>query len=114
MTHHESIVSCSTLPNGVKMPCVGFGTWQTPSGDVARDSVAKALEVGYRHLDTAAIYGNEASVGDGLRMSGVRREDVFVTTKHWTSERGFKRTVAAAEKSLMDMKLDYLDLYLIH
>jgi diketogulonate reductase-like aldo/keto reductase len=64
MTHHESIVSCSTLPNGVKMPCVGFGTWQTPSGDVARDSVAKALEVGYRHLDTAAIYGNEASVGD--------------------------------------------------
>ena len=114
MTHHERIVSCSTLPNGVKMPCVGFGTWQTPSGDVACDSVAKALEVGYRHLDTAAIYGNEASVGDGLRLSGVRREDVFVTTKHWTSERGFKRTVAAAEKSLMDMKLDYLDLYLIH
>ena len=110
----ESLLSCRTLSNGVEMPCVGYGTWQTPSGAVARDSVRKALETGYRHLDTAAIYGNEADVGEGLRLSGVRREDVFVTTKHWTSERGFKRTVAAAEKSLMDMGVDYFDLYLIH
>lgn len=110
----ESLTSCRTLSNGVKMPCVGFGTWQTPSGDVARDSVKRALEVGYRHIDTAAAYYNEASVGEGIRLSGVRREDIFITTKHWTSDRGFRQTIAAAEKSLKELGLDYLDLYLIH
>lgn len=108
------MTSCRLLSNGVKMPCVGFGTWQTPSGDVARDSVKKALEVGYRHIDTAAAYYNEESVGEGIRLSGVRREEIFITTKHWTSDRGFKQTVSAAEKSLKALGLDYLDLYLIH
>ncbi len=113
-TKIDNLESCLVLSNGVRIPCVGFGTWQTPSGDVARDSVRKALEVGYRHIDTAAAYGNEVSVGEGLRLSGVKREDVFVTTKHWTDSRGCKQTVAAAEKSLMALGLDYLDLYLIH
>ena len=70
-----------TLHNGVQIPCVGFGTWKTPDGDVAENSVRTAIEAGYRHIDTAAIYGNEASVGRGIRASGVKREDLFVTTK---------------------------------
>lgn len=110
----ENLASCRVLANGVKMPCVGYGTWQTPSGDVARDSVRKALEAGYRHIDTATAYGNEASVGEGLRLSGVKREDVFVTTKQWTDVRGCKPTVEAAEKALKELGLDYLDLYLVH
>ena len=103
-----------TLANGVKIPCIGYGTWQTPGGDVARDSVKKALELGYRHVDTATVYGNEASVGEGIRLSGVKREDVFLTTKQWTNERGFENTVAAAERALKTLGVDYLDLYLVH
>ena len=74
----ENLASRRMLSNGVGIPCVGFGTWQTPSGDVARDVVKKALEVGFRHIDTATAYGNEASVGEGIRLSGVKREDVFI------------------------------------
>lgn len=110
----DGLAACRTLPNGVKIPCVGYGTWQTPSGDVARDSVRKAIELGYRHIDTATIYGNEASVGEGLRLSGVKREDVFLTTKQWTNVRGCDPTVAAAEKALKELGTDYLDLYLVH
>ena len=110
----EDIASRRELWNGVGIPCVGYGTWQTPSGDVARDSVRRALELGYRHIDTATAYGNEASVGEGLRLSGVRRDEVFVTTKQWTSERGEAKTVAAAEKALMALGTDYIDLYLVH
>ena len=95
----ENLSSTRTLANGVKIPCIGYGTWQTPGGDVARDSVKKALELGYRHVDTATVYGNEASVGEGIRLSGVKREDVFLTTKQWTNERGFENTVAAAERA---------------
>ena len=84
-----------TLKNGVKVPCVGFGTWQTPDGDVARDSVKCALENGYRHVDTAAAYGNEVSVGEGIRASGVKREDIFLTTKHLISDRGDEKAIAA-------------------
>ena len=110
----ESLSSTRTLANGVKIPCIGYGTWQTPGGDVARDSVKKALELGYRHVDTATVYGNEASVGEGIRLSGVKREDVFLTTKQWTNERGFENTVAAAERALKTLGVDYLDLYLVH
>ena len=109
-----SLDSRLELSNGVGIPCVGYGTWQTPSGDVARDSVRKALELGYRHIDTATVYGNEASVGEGIRLSGVKREDVFVTTKQWTDVRGCAATVAAAEKALATLGVDYLDLYLVH
>jgi diketogulonate reductase-like aldo/keto reductase len=110
----ENLSSTRTLANGVKIPCIGYGTWQTPGGDVARDSVKKALELGYRHVDTATVYGNEASVGEGIRLSGVKREDVFLTTKQWTNERGFENTVAAAERALKTLGVDYLDPYLVH
>ena len=102
------------LQNGVKMPCVGYGTWQTPDGDVARNSVRTAIEAGYRHIDTAAGYGNETSVGAGIRESGVAREDLFVTTKHWIVDRGYEKTIAACEQSLKNLGMDYMDLYLIH
>ena len=110
----ENLSSVRTLANGVKMPCVGYGTWQTPSGDVARDSVKAALELGYRHIDTASAYENEESVGEGIRLSGVRRDEIFLTTKQWTSARGYEQTITAAERSLKALGTDYLDLYLIH
>ncbi len=102
------------LSNGVKIPCVGFGTWQTPSGDIARESVKAAVEAGYRHIDTASGYGNEADVADGIKAAGIKREDIFLTTKHWITERGYKKTIAAVEASLKELKTDYIDLYLVH
>jgi len=110
----KSLTDVYTLSNGVQIPCVGYGTWQTPDGETARDSVKCALECGYRHIDTASAYGNEKSVGEGLRISGVKREDVFITTKHWIADRGYDKTVHACEASLKALGLDYIDLYLIH
>ncbi len=110
----KSLTDVYTLANGVKIPCVGFGTWQTPDGDVCVDSVKAALACGYRHIDTAAVYGNEASVGLGLVESGVDRKDVFVTTKLWNSVRGYEETRAAFAESMRKLGLDVLDLYLIH
>ena len=110
----ESLADHFTLANGVRIPCIGFGTWQVPSGKTALDSVKTALELGYRHIDTASGYANETDVGMALRASGLRREDVFLTTKHWITERGYTKTVAAAEASLRALGVDYLDLYLIH
>ena len=103
-----------TLANGVKIPCIGYGTWQTPNGGVTRRCVKDALAAGYRHIDTAFVYGNEAEVGEGLRDSGVAREDVFITTKHWVTERGYEKTLAAIDTSLQLLGLDYIDLYLVH
>lgn len=103
-----------TLSNGVKIPCIGYGTWQTPDGNVTRDCVRMALDAGYRHIDTAFAYGNEASVGEGIRSASVKREDIFVTTKHWVTERGYEKTITAVETSLKNLGLDYLDLYLVH
>lgn len=110
----SKLTDCVTLSNGVKMPCIGYGTWQTPSGDVARDCVKAAIEAGYRHIDTAWIYGNEVDVGKGIKLSGVKREDIFLTSKHWVTERGYDKTVKAVETSLQNLGVDYLDLYLIH
>ena len=103
-----------TLANGVKMPCIGYGTWQTPDGDVARKCVYEAIKAGYRHIDTAAAYGNEESVGAGIKDSGVSRDELFITTKHWITNRGYEKTIAACEESLKKLGIDYLDLYLIH
>ncbi len=103
-----------TLNNGVNIPCIGFGTWQTPSGETAKNSVIAAIKCGYRHIDTAAIYGNEESVGEGIKASGVGRGEIFLTTKHWVTERGYEKTVATVEDSLRRLGTDYLDLYLIH
>lgn len=102
------------LNNGVHIPSIGFGTWQTPNGDVAVQSVRCAIEAGYRHIDTAAIYGNEVSVGQGIADSGIARSELFVTSKVWNTERGYDSTLAAFDRTLADLKLDYLDLYLIH
>lgn len=102
------------LLNGYSIPCLGYGTWQTPDGNTAVHSVKQALQIGYRHIDAAACYENEESVGQGIRESGIDRSELFVTSKVWNSERGYKKTLAAFEKSLSDLKLDYLDLYLIH
>ena len=102
------------LSNGVGIPCIGFGTWQTPDGDVAVRSVAAAIEAGYRHIDTAQAYGNEESVGKGIRESGIDRKDLFVTTKLWNSNHSYKLTMRTFEESMNKLGLDYLDLFLIH
>ena len=110
----NSIQDCLSLKNGVRIPCVGFGTWQTPDGDIAAQSVRAAIELGYRHIDTAAVYGNEEGVGVGIRQGGVAREDLFVTTKVWNDARGYEPTLRAFEASMKRLGLEYLDLYLIH
>lgn len=102
------------LSNGVEIPCVGFGTWRSPDGETAYNAVRKALEVGYRHIDTAAAYKNEESVGRAIRESGIPREEIFVTSKLWNTERGYEKTLAAFDKTMERLGLDYLDLYLIH
>jgi len=114
MTALTKLTDTYTLNNGTKIPIVGFGTWQTPDGQVAYDSVLAALKAGYRHIDTAAAYGNEDSVGKAIADSGVAREDLFVTTKLWNADHGYDTTKAALETSLQKLGLDYVDLYLIH
>ena len=110
----RKLTDCFILSNGVKMPCIGYGTWQTPSGETAKECVKTAIDVGYRHIDTAWIYGNEKDVGEGIKLSGVKREDIFLTSKHWVTERGYEKTINAVETSLKNLGVDYLDLYLIH
>lgn len=102
------------LANGSIIPRLGLGVWQVKDGAEAVDSVKWALEVGYRLIDTAAAYKNEVSVGEGIRVSGVPREDVFVTTKLWNADQGYESTLKAFDESLKKLDLDYIDLYLIH
>jgi 2,5-diketo-D-gluconate reductase A len=102
-----------TLNDGIVIPQVGFGVWQV-ADDAAQPAVEAALEVGYRNIDTAAIYENEAGVGRALRASGMAREDYFVTTKLWNDKQGTDTAIAAFENSLDLLGLDYVDLYLIH
>ncbi len=103
-----------TLNNGYKIPCVGFGTWQTPNGEACINAVKTALSAGYRHIDTAAVYGNEEGVGKAVAQSEIAREDIFITSKVWNVDRGYDKTMRAFENTLNTMKLDYLDMYLIH
>ena len=104
---------CFTLANGVKVPCIGYGTWQTAPGRTAA-CVSAAVRAGYVHIDTAFAYGNEPEVGEGVRLSGVPRGELFVTTKHWVTERGYRKAAAAIDTSLRNLGMDYLDLYLVH
>lgn len=101
------------LNDGVVIPQLGLGVWQVPD-DQAAQAVAAALQAGYRSIDTASAYQNEAGVGEGIRASGLPREDVFVTTKVWNSDQGYDNTIAACRRSLERLRLDYVDLYLIH
>jgi len=101
------------LHDGVEMPQLGFGVFQIPP-DETQERVEEALAVGYRHVDTAAAYRNEAGVGAAIAASGVRREDVFVTTKLWNSEQGYDSTLRAFEKSIERLGTGHVDLYLIH
>ena len=101
------------LNSGASIPQVGLGVWQTPR-DVTREVVATALRLGYRHVDTARIYGNERDVGLGLRDSGVARDQVFITTKLWNDDQGFDSALRAFDASLGRLGLDYVDLYLLH
>jgi 2,5-diketo-D-gluconate reductase A len=102
------------LNNGVEMPLLGFGVFQVNDPKECEVSVIEAIETGYRLIDTAASYMNEAAVGEAIRKSGVRREDLFITTKLWVQDTGYEKTKMAVEKSLNKLQLDYLDLYLIH
>ena len=106
------------LYNGIKIPGIGYGTWRTPAGKETRESVQTAIRTGYRHIDTAATYQNEVSVGQGVRAAmdelGLERKDLFVTTKVWNDHRGYDLAMKAFEESMEKLQLDYVDLYLIH
>ena len=101
------------LNNGVRMPQLGFGVFQIPDAETT-EAVAAALDAGYRSIDTAAIYGNEAGTGRALAESGIAREDLFITSKLWIDDLGYEPALAAFDASLDKLGLDYLDLYLIH
>ncbi|GAA3673993.1 aldo/keto reductase [Arthrobacter ginkgonis] len=102
-----------TLNNGIEMPRLGFGVFQVPDAETT-EAVASALDAGYRSIDTAAIYGNEAGVGRAIAESGIARDELFVTTKLWNTDQGFDAALAAYDASLAKLGLDYADLYLIH
>ena len=106
-------VPAITLNDGVEIPQLGFGVFQIPPEET-QEAVEEALAVGYRHIDTAAAYRNEAGVGGAIAVSGIDREDVFVTTKLWNSQQGYDSTLRAFEKSLRQLGTEYIDLYLIH
>lgn len=102
------------LNNGILMPGIGFGTWKIKDYNQVIDVVKNAIEVGYRHIDTASVYGNEEAIGIALKESCIPREDIFVTTKLWNSVRGYNETICAFNESLRKLQLEYIDLYLIH
>lgn len=103
-----------TLSNGISIPCIGYGTWRIPPGQETRDAVLSALEAGYTHIDTAAAYGNEKSVGEAIRRSGMDRTSLFITSKLANPDHGYEATYAAFRETLLLLETDYLDLFLIH
>jgi len=110
LTLQSSII----LNNGVEIPRLGLGVYQTPPGEPTLRAVKYALNIGYRHIDTAWLYDNERDVGRAVLESGIEREEVFITTKVWNSDQGYHSTLKACEKSLRRLGLSYIDLYLIH
>ena len=110
----SNIKDFTLLNNGLKMPWLGFGVFQVNDGQEVERAVRNALEIGYRSIDTAAVYGNERGVGKAIRESDIPREDIFLTTKVWNDDQREKRTLAAFEESLERLETDYVDLYLVH
>lgn len=102
------------LNNGIEMPILGFGVYQVTDAKECETSVLDAINAGYRLIDTAAAYGNEQAVGKAIKKSGVAREELFITTKLWVADVSYEKAKVAFEKSLKNLELDYLDLYLIH
>ena len=109
-----SLANTKRLDNGVEMPRVGLGVYQAQPGQETRRAVLEALRLGYRHVDTASIYGNEKDVGEGLRASELPRSEIFVTTKLWNADQGYDSALRAFEASLARLGLEQLDLYLLH
>lgn len=107
----NSLTDSYKLLNGVKIPCIGFGTWQVESGEEAISSVLSALKIGYRHIDTAQMYENEQSVGLAVKQSGIDRKEIFITSKLSNTVRGYQQTLDAVEQSLKKLQTDYLDLF---
>ncbi len=114
MTSTMSLDTRITLNNGIEIPIFGLGTYRAKSGGETERAVLSALDAGYRHIDTAAIYGNEEDVGRAIEKSDVPREEIFITTKLWNRDHGYENALNAFEKSLKRLNLDYVDLYLIH
>ncbi|WP_315370827.1 aldo/keto reductase [Paenibacillus xylanexedens] len=110
----KHVQDTTTLYNGVKMPWLGFGVFKVKDGDEVVHAVKTAIQAGYRSIDTAKAYNNETGVAQGIRESGVAREDLFITTKVWNSDQGYESTLATFEASMERLELEYLDLYLIH
>jgi len=111
---NEMNVPTVKLNNGVEMPQLGFGVWQIVPDDRAAAMVGVAFDAGYRAVDTAKIYTNEGGVGTAIAASGLRRDEIFVTTKLWNNQQGYDTTLAAFDQSLGKLGLDYVDLYLVH
>lgn len=110
----QKVSDTINLYNGYRIPCVGLGTWKSPEDQTTIDAICAAVQAGYRHIDTAAAYKNEVSVGKGIRACGIDRNELFITSKVWTTDRGYDKTMAAFEETMARLQLDYLDLYLIH
>lgn len=109
-----NIQGCFRLNNGVEMPYLGLGVFEINDGEEVINAVKYAVDIGYRHVDTATIYQNERGVGKAIKQSPVEREEIFVTSKVWNSEQGYESTLKAFDQSLKNLGFDYLDLYLIH
>jgi methylglyoxal/glyoxal reductase len=114
MTSDVTTSRAISLNNGVEIPRLGLGVYQIEPGDATRKAVRWALEAGYRHIDTAAAYGNEADVGEAIRDGGIPREEVFVTTKLWNENHGYDEALRAFDRSLNRLGFEHVDLYLIH
>ncbi len=113
-TTREITTQTLALNSGAAIPTVGLGVWQAAAGESTREAVLAALRFGYRHIDTARIYNNEADVGAAIAESGIPRAEIFVTTKLWNADHGYDKALRAFDASAARLKLDYVDLYLIH